>query len=462
MLSRLARTLSFTSALVLAVVFGLVVAPRLAMARTIIVANNGNDNQGCDSADEGHPRRTIVGGLNCLQGAGDSVLIRSGQYNEGFDYNDDGGSSRPSGSSWNDVRPGGSVVWIGGYPGDERPILSSPGGNSGVMSVGSGDYVVWDHLHFHTQNRSQEGSTMNLCCGRQRFQHNIIEDEAIPYFVPGDPGGRILVVVHWQPGRNESHLEFIDNDIHHSSCCYSFYVQKYQHSLLIENNRIHHDGWYGIHLYTQPCVFGASCFFNVVIRNNFIYNNGHNLNSQTLNNANGCGIIILWAESAQIYNNVFYDNFCAVEVKAYSQNTLVANNTMYHNPADATFGAFSLEEGTQNTIIKNNLIYTSGRQLVTGSGGSNSWGTYQDINNVYSSNEPPGNEFVDVGARDFHLQASSSNISNGENLSSYFTTDRDGNPRPSSGSWSRGAYQSGGGSAPLPPPLNLRLLSQTP
>ena len=44
-----------------------------------------------------------------------------------------------------------------------------------------------------------------------------------------------------------------------------------------------------------------------------------------------------------------------------------------------------------------------------------------------------------------HLQSGSAAIGAGTNLSSFFTTDKDGNARPASGNWTIGAYQTSGG-----------------
>jgi hypothetical protein len=48
-----------------------------------------------------------------------------------------------------------------------------------------------------------------------------------------------------------------------------------------------------------------------------------------------------------------------------------------------------------------------------------------------------------VSNGNWHVQGRSSAVGYGVNLSSYFTTDLDGNPRPSSGAWTIGAYEGG-------------------
>lgn len=460
---RLPRIAFLGAALVLAGVLGLAGGPRVATAgNTYYVANGGGGN----ACSFGSPCGTINTGISKLQGTGDTLYIRGGTYTEvipPFSY--------PAGSSWGNAVPGGSVVWIGAYKnGDtyEQVIIDGIHFN-GVLQMQGADYVVWDHLHIRGRTWGVD-AVLGAANATQRFQNGVVEQETLPYITDKDQDGSELIIVIGKadadPSQPLSRFEFINNDLYHAVCCYAFYVQGQVASLLIDGNRIHHENWYGMQIYDETCRNnGTICSRNVTIRNNEFYANGHGVNGQTGGRANGCAITLNTCGNCQMYNNTFYDNYCGIEVTRYSQDTLVANNTFYHNPNDGNYAAVVFRDNTQRTYVVNNVVYTSGSWMVGADfGGSQvpnpGYTQVTEENNTFSSGEPPTTEFVNLGARDFHLQASSGNRNNGTNLSSYFTMDRDGNTRPSSGPWSRGAYQFGGGSIPLPAPTNLRILAQ--
>ena len=112
---------------------------------------------------------------------------------------------------------------------------------------------------------------------------------------------------------------------------------------IIEQNDIHDNGAYGIHLYgtgnTLPAGF--------IIRDNLTYRNG-------TAGINGTGIIA-YGPNHQIYRNIVYSNKNeGILIRSGSNGVLVFNNTLYANAR----AGYSDEGGT--ATCKNNLSITNG------------------------------------------------------------------------------------------------------
>jgi hypothetical protein len=138
----------------------------------------------------------------------------------------------------------------------------------------------------------------------------------------------------------------------------------------------------------------------------------------------------------KIYGNLFYNINVgyskAIEIEATITNLKIFNNTFYNNWADLMLYNSPCGTGTE---IRNNLVYQSN--------GIGACGTQS--NNIQVSSPNP---FVSVGS-DFHI-ISTIGINyprnKGTNLSTYFTTDRDGVIFGADGTWDVGAYEHGSGS----------------
>src|SRR5262249_46466385 len=124
------------------------------------------------------------------------------------------------------------------------------------------------------------------------------------------------------------------------------------------------------------------------------------------------------------------------------------DNTLYNEGNGGGIGAGIALYGSAATV-QNTLIVNSGSGIVD-----------NGVNNAFSNNvcdttnsrcqfsSTASAEFTTPGS-DFHLKAGATSIGAGANLSSIFTTDKAGNPRPPPpAAWDIGAYEyvSGGGS----------------
>lgn len=129
-------------------------------------------------------------------------------------------------------------------------------------------------------------------------------------------------------------------------------------------------------------------------------------------------------------------------------DVIIANNDF----VDWTTGVFLVRfdqiTSCTNCVIENNIAYNSPLGYSVGSV------PVTISNNVSSSVNFVSYTEFSSGTNDLHLTSDNSSvIGQGLNLSTYFTTDKDGNARASSGAWDIGAYVYGG----TPPPSGTAL-----
>ena len=102
----------------------LVALARTTNAATYYVSTSGDDRQTCTAAqDVNTPKRSVNGGIGCLSGGGDTLLIRAGTYAEQI------GPNIASGSSWD------NKVRIAAYP--SETVSLRPVGTGFVVALGS-------------------------------------------------------------------------------------------------------------------------------------------------------------------------------------------------------------------------------------------------------------------------------------------------------------------------------------
>jgi hypothetical protein len=207
-----------------------------------------------------------------------------------------------------------------------------------------------------------------------------------------------------------------------------------------------------------------------------------------------------------IYNNVFvHDSSCYGSVAPWPSgiryyngvnglisDVVIANNTFVDWSGDGTYGgnciAFTLAgaETLSDVIIKNNLFYNAARSNynlidITASSGSTAadWSVDYNLANAGAHGvvamRVDGSTYIQAHPRtgvptfvlynhtdpnnDFHLsELDIAAKDQGIDLSSHFTTDKDGVSRPNGAAWDIGAYElSGGGMATPTSPSGLRV-----
>jgi len=225
----------------------------------------------------------------------------------------------------------------------------------------------------------------------------------------------------------------------------------------ILNNEIHHNGNpASTSPYGQDGVYSDQSTRNNIYMANSIHDNGRT--GSNLDHG-----LYLCGDNEMVINNVLIRNAAyGLHIAGYTtvSNMKVYNNVMAYNGKSGII----LWMAVSGVDIKNNIIYQNGsfgfdswdahgsdvvfdRNLVFG----NSLGDYNFINGgsdyTYTLGTTISSEplFVDSSSTglDVHLSAGSPAINVGLNLSTDFTTDLDGVPRPASGSWDLGVYQYG-------------------
>lgn len=164
-----------------------------------------------------------------------------------------------------------------------------------------------------------------------------------------------------------------------------------------------------------------------------------------------CNTFYIYAWNNIVYNqaNGFYDSGVA---PSYNQPDadILYNNTVYgiYNNTGFIAGYAFSSGGGRYILAKNNIVQ--------GSSGTNYTGNFDSSssNNIANDTTAPGANpadsatvaFVDPSLFDFHLlstdttaNAAGANLTNDSKLA--FSTDIDGQPRPSTGPWSAGAVQ---------------------
>jgi hypothetical protein len=205
--------------------------------------------------------------------------------------------------------------------------------------------------------------------------------------------------------------------------------------MLIDQNIIHdnattlHESGYGHGIW---CI-SSSCTIsrNVVYNHNTGFNsNGIMLftsttptcddnivDSNTVRNNSGYGILIGVGADNLCYNNVVYSNTNGgIIISSNASGTGLYNNTLWNNDGSG----IEISNST-SSIIRNNILYQNDIDTLNVTAGGP---TYTEDHNLFGVNPV----FVALGS-DFHIQSSSPAIDNGFDTRAIFDHDRDGNGR---------------------------------
>ena len=225
------------------------------------------------------------------------------------------------------------------------------------------------------------------------------------------------------------------------ACAWSYTIYMSGGSNLIENNDFGTVSSWAIHGYST-----GDHFHNNVFRNNYFHD------------GNG-GAMLICGSDNQIYNNVFANEATNAYHGAYigtivmasscsgvqANNNRIYNNTFVHGTGGGSrAGSITVGDtsAANNNIIQNNIVWNN----VPDDNINVNNGTGETIDHNLQGTNP---QFVNEGARDYHLTSGSPAINAGVDLS-LFTTDKDGNARNSP--YDIGAYEFGSSSPP--PPTN--------
>jgi len=383
------------------------------------VSPSGNDS---NDGSIGSPKQTLNGGVNVLSG-GDTLNVAPGTYSERLNTN-----SIPSGLGF---PVGATRIQKWGTDSDANPIMR------GNVWISAKSNIIWDGIDINgidngtpSGDGDQEDFTNIYINGGTniRFENCEVYNAS-----------KLNILTHDGNGALDT-IEFVNLSVHDAGqggwtsvnepANHNFYLSAHNDTAAgCESYNALGPGansW-GIQVYSTDTGF----LDGVTVRNCFVHDNNQ-------------GIVIGSGDNHKVYNNIVYNS---VSASSFSEaavtvgygtcdNIQVYNNTIVGN----VNGAYAISVGTfgtvTNTLIKNNILWQNSHDSVNVAGGAS--GTVQTDN---STSDPV---FITPGS-DFHLDVGSSLFGAGVNLYAIFTTDKDGNARPTVSAWTIGAYESGTG-----------------
>jgi parallel beta-helix repeat protein len=427
-------------------------------AATYYVSKSGSNNNSCAQAQSvSTPKLTIVAGVACLSGGGDTLLVRAGTYSDEI-----GGvaTTLASGTSWsNKVRiaaypdgcaPGKTceTVWVtptaigGSSPDTASPIYlyngehyiefdginadcrNVPACVAFVVSSGRPDV---HHIRFKNAEVYAAYSTLALSYSAWSQWAVQLGGHFAPTEGAAQGGSEVLNCTIHGGGAPSGP----GNDVHYNG--YGIYIAGPNN--LVDGNNIYDNSNAGIHIYNGA----GDAPDNNIIRNNRIHDIVH-----AGNTAQVWGILVIGSNN-QIYNNVI-SGINVGDVATGNAGIAVtrSGNMIYNNTvANNTNTGIYLDSGAVSTDVRNNIVYAS-----TGSNLVNQGSATVQSNNLIGVDP----RFVNGSANNFQLQSGSPAIDAGVSVSAV-TVDLAGVARPQGRAPDIGAYEYRAGQTASAPPV---------
>lgn len=350
-----------------------------------------------------------------------------------------------SGTSWN---PGGFVT-IAGAPGQRPTVRPSSAGIIVSSSSTVYKFILFENLIIDA----------TVASGGMFFYGTAVSDLKINNIeIKNASQSGIEAYMDYTAHTGIQRLEFSNLNIHNSGTRslgdtssppdHGMYVCG--PDMIIRDNTLWDNSGYGLQ------------FYDTQAGNNHCGDNGKIYNNRIFANRQW-GVNINFGANIQFFNNLVYSNTSGgvTPISNGANNAQIYNNTIFGNGGDG----ISTTDRVTDVKIRNNIIANNNSPV------SNAGTNTTFSNNLCWSNGGFGNlgtgcthsgdpKFVAPGtgiSADFSLQADSSAINIGANLSPVVTTDRIGTarPQPSGGMYDVGAYErlgTGGGPGPGPDP----------
>jgi hypothetical protein len=396
------------------------------------VSTTGSDsNPGTISA----PFRTINHGVSILH-PGYILYVRAGTYAESLI------NVIPSGTSWS------IPVTVAAYPGESVALQPASGAQYVIEILGSSSYIDVNGLNLDGTNISASAfyitkNTSGVFPDHIKFENAEVKNApAQGVFVSGTTTASstydqfLHLTVHNNGSGNGSHGMYISGS-----------------HILIAHCESYSNGGEGIQIYMASGINPSVASYNTVSYCK-LHDNG------TFGASANIGLGIYTGDGNVAFNDLIWNNAIGISVERGATNTLIYNNTIYHNTGDGGMRIGYSSPASSGTIIKNDLFNSNSKTIfdfeagltedynlldtsvVLGRGGSLSSGS--GAHDVSSSNPM----FVNASGHDFHLQAGSPAIDKGVTLT-LVPDDFDGVLRPQGTAYDIGAYEYRSGSSPL-------------
>lgn len=397
-------------AILLALLLNQAFLAQVVLSATYFVATNGTDTNCTTIQTITTPAQNASFALACAgargttEGAGDTVQFAAGSYAVSLVDN------IPNGTSGNvftlQCATNGACFL---NPGSNNPAIEFGGTPSSWITIRG--FVVTSGDGFQWSSASNPGHT-DIIVEDNEFVGATMHSTAMGIQASG---------VHRLTARR-NHIHGLNGD---NGFSHAIYAAGRTADWVIEDNIIHDNGAYGIHVYyDSPAGEPANTGF--IIRRNATYRNG-------TTNVNGTGIIT-YGGPHDVYANVVYDNLNeGIIFRAVSGTIKVYNNTAWSN----VYTGISNESGSTVTCT-NNLSTDNGVGQITG--------CTTTTTNITTGNQ--ADLFLNAGAGDFRLASGSAAIDAGTTLGAPYNIDKAGTTRPFGANYDVGAFEAGEGSEP--------------
>jgi hypothetical protein len=347
-----------------------------ASGKTYYVAKTGRNSNSCKQAkNPATAKQTIKEGINCLS-AGDTLIVKSGTYSEGIK-----GEDIPSGSSGTPTVVKSEVK--------HGAILQTNSGRG--ISLGDGvnqHWIVLDGFVIDGSNNPNGQLNMNAKDGSGDIVIQNLEIKNIPY--PDDTANGYSGASLSNKTSNTVLRNLLVHDIGRGSennqhyWAYGIYFSGSGYTL--ENSEFYNITGFALHGYNG----GGDGASNNIIRNNYFHDTGASL--------------LMCQENNQIYNNILVrvsrgPGSGGIETGASCAGGASGNNQIHHNTIVDSGGNCINSGYSRGNTVRDNICWRNNNDTVTGDNGA---GTVQDHN--YLGQDP---QFVNAGARDFHIQSGS-------------------------------------------------------
>lgn len=385
------------------------------------VATTGDDAKTCMQASNvATPKLTVASAISCLSN-GDTLYLRGGTYNMTLNN-----TAIAGGGSW------ATAKTIKAYPG-ETVWWTPSAGDFVVYFHGAQQYVIFDGINM--DGSAMVYGTYKIEASQGNNPHHIRWLNAEGIGPTTSINGPQIVTFDQQQSGAIGANEAINLTLHSlggDDFNHAIYVKSSND--VIDSCNIYDVPGSGVHMFNGSYPITAT-----VVRNNTI----HDLRA-TVSGQRHWGIIAsVGATGSQIYNNTVYgvpNNGGSSEgilVLQSGADNLIENNTVTANSG----GGINVGNGLSTpvgTVVRNNITWGN-----TGTDYQNAGTGTIASNNLCSSGCAVSSDpvFVSAAGHNYRLQVSSPAKDTGVTLSSVFTTDADGIPRPQGPAWDIGAYE---------------------
>lgn len=332
------------------------------------------------------------------------------------------------------------------------------------FSGGNGFEVAYNWIHPPTSTQTRAtGITMWPNGGLSSFTANLEHDNRVDnLYDDGIRCGADCSIYHNEVSRivNSGHSD-------------SLLAQSGSY-IAIYNNYVHDSGDQNIYL---DNLYDSTCA-HIRIYNNVIASNpGFGMNIDAEGGVGGTcpdgpgGSSSTW-DDVVIANNTFYSTSASsVRTSNRGQPTnLVFLNNIFGTQTDGSYHSLDLQSNStiaSSTAWDYNVYSTSDANYpaITSWANNNTLAQMRNLSPARETNGKVGIPiYVNTSAADFHLALSDTlAFGKGENLMTsypFLSTDKDGNPRSTSGPWDIGAYQAQTNVSRPTPPTNVQAVAQ--